>query len=338
MNNKILTLAALGFVFASCGNQTQAPVIEEAAPIKQVSIITAAKQNVPQNTTYSSTIQPKAINNIVSQTAGRIRELNVEIGDFVKEGQVLAEMDRVSLEQAALKLNNDKKDFERIKALHNEGGISKADYESMELALQVSMSSYENLLENTVLRAPISGVITARNYDKGDMYAMSTPIYTLQQITPVKLLVAVSESDYTKIKKGDSATLVVDAIPDKTFYGKIVRLHPVMDPASHSFNAEIEVENAYKTLRPGMYARVTINKGINNSIVVPDSAVLKQQGSGVKTVFVLNSDGTVSQKVVTLGLHFESSYEILSGLDEGDKVVIKGNNSLKSGEKVEVAR
>ena len=85
-----------------------------------------------------------------------------------------------------------------------------------------------------------------------------------------------------------------------------------------------------------MYARVTVTFGINDSVVLPDTAVLKQQGSGVRTVFVLGSDNTVEARIVTIGLHFDGNYEILSGLEEGETVVVTGNSSLNEGDKVEV--
>lgn len=338
MKNKIISAVLLTAVLSGCAgnNKTEdsAPLVQER--VARVSVMTVARESVPQVASYSSNVQANIINNITPQTAGRIQKLNVEIGDFVSEGQVLAEMDKAQLDQAYLKLVNDRAELERVKALKEEGGISQSDYDALELAFKVSATSYENLLENTVLRAPVAGVVTARNYDRGDMYAMSSPIYTIQQITPVKLLVAISEMDYTKIKKGDKATITADALPGESFQGSVVRLYPVIDPASHTFTAEVQVKNENKRLRPGMYARVTINMGENNSFLVPDMAVMKQQGSGVRTVFVLEEDNTVTPKVVSLGRHFDGQYEIISGLEEGDKLVVKGNSSLKAGEKVEV--
>ena len=307
-----------------------------AEQVRNVTVTVTARQQVPQTGVYSSTVQANVVNNIASQTAGRIRTLNVEVGDFVEKGQVLAEMDRTQLDQAALTLKNNETEFERIKALFEEGGVSQSDYETAELSYNVSKSSYDNLLENTVLLAPVSGVITARNYDVGDMYAMSSPIYTLQQITPVKLLVPVSEMDYTNVHQGDKVSLTVDAIPGRTFTGSVVRVYPVIDPTSHTFNVEVHVPNTDRAIRPGMYARVTVTFGVNNSIVLPDTAVLKQQGSGVRTVFVLADDSTVEARIVTLGLHFDGKYEILSGLEEGETVVVTGNSSLNGGDKVEV--
>jgi len=311
-------------------------VEEDKTPI--VEVYSAVKETVSHETNYSTTVQANVINNITPQNAGRIRKLNVEVGDFVKSGQILAEIDRVQLDQAALKLKNNETELERCRQLYKEGGLSQSDFESMELSFKVSKSSYDNLLENTVLRSPISGVVTARNYDVGDMYAMSSPIYTVQQISPVKLLVAVSEADYTKVSKGDKVKVIADALPGEEFKGSVIRLYPIMDAASHTFNVEVQVANTSARLRPGMYARASLNMGDTNSIVIPDAAVVKQQGSGQKLVYVLNDDSTVDARVVTLGRFFDDKYEVVTGLSEGEKVVVKGQSLLKSGDKVEVVK
>ena len=111
-----------------------------------------------------------------------------------------------------------------------------------------------------------------------------------------------------------------------------------MDPATHTFNAEVRVNNEKRELRPGMYARVTVDFGASQSVVVPDAAVIRQQGSGQRSVFVLNADSTVSVRVVETGRHFGSQYEILSGLEAGEQVLTGGFTNLKSGDKVEVKR
>lgn len=340
MNSKALILFGTAAVILAggcssnkSGNDVATTSESEA---RKVSVVAASKEDINHESVYSSTVQANVVNNIASQTSGRIRTLNVEVGDFVSAGQVLAELDRVSLDQAAIQLKNNETEYNRVKALLEEGGISQSDFESIELSYKVSKSSYDNILENTILRAPVAGVVTARNYDKGDMYAISTPIYTVQQITPVKLLVGVSETDYTKVKAGDAVTLTADALPGKTFDGKVIRIYPVIDSSSHTFNVEVQVKNSDRTLRPGMYARVSINLGKTHNIVVPDTAVLKQQGSGVRTAFVVDAEGKAELRIVTIGSHFDGKYEILSGLEENDRVIVKGNSSLKSGDKVEV--
>ena len=325
---------------AGCGSQNnQAPATQQAPQEPQValvSVVAAARENVPQTSLYSSTVQAKVVNNIAPQGAGRIQKLNVEVGDFVAKGQVLAEMDKVQLEQAQLKLRNDETELERVRTLLSQGGISQADFDQLELAFNVSKSSCRNIEENTILRSPVSGVITARNYDRGDMFTMGQPIYTVQQITPVKILVGISETDYTRVKKGDTVSITADALPGKEFSGTVNRLYPTMDPATHTFNVEVTVPNTRRELRPGMYARVTVNFGSTFNIVLPDTAVLKMQGAGTRSVFVVDPSGKAEMRVVTLGRHFDGKYEILSGLEEGEQVVVKGNSALKAGQAVQI--
>jgi len=335
-----LSIVSACAVIVSCGSnapkadpQAQAPV-EEIVP--NVTVISAAYQDVALEDTYPSTVQAYAINNITPQSASRIRKINVEIGDYVRAGQVLAQMDPLNLEQSRLKLANDSTELSRIRQLYQAGGVSKSDFEAMELAYNVSKSSYQNLVENTVLRSPLNGVITARNYDVGDMYAMASPIFVVQQITPVKILVAISESDYSKVKKGDTVTITADAMPSETFTGKVNRIYPTLDAATHTFQAEVTVSNLERKLRPGMYVRVTVSFGMNHSIVIPDMAVVKQQGSGQKAVYIVDADGTAVYTVVQVGKHQGTEYEILSGLSEGDRVVVKGQTTLKNGSKVNI--
>ena len=339
--NKTLILAA-AVLLAGCGQQSGSAGTDAGAAQQEqlplVSVTAVARERVPQTTLYSSTVQANVVNNIAPQSGGRIQKLNVEVGDFVSKGQVLAEMDRVQLDQAELKLRNDETELERVRALLAQGGISQADFDQLELACNVSRSSWKNLEENTILRSPVSGVVTARNYDRGDMYAMSQPLYTVQQITPVKILVAISETDYTRVHKGDKVSITADALPGREFSGTVNRLYPIMDSATHTFNVEVLVPNTRRELRPGMYARVTVNFGDSVSITVPDTAVSKLQGSGTRTVFVIDDENVASMKVVTLGRHFDGKYEILSGLQEGEKVVVKGGSSLRAGQKVEVAQ
>lgn len=329
-------VAGASLLAISCGNNQPAAEVANTDAAVKVNVATATVQEVPQQETYTATVEANATNNIAPQTGSRIQKINVEVGDFVKAGQILAEMDKLQLEQAKLQLRNDSTEFSRLQKLYEQGGVSKSDLESMELAYNVRKSTYSNLLENTILRSPISGVITARNYDKGDMYAMAKPLYVVQEITPVKLNVGVSESDYTKIKKGDMVKIFADALPGKTFSGRINRIDPTMDAATHTVNVEIIVANADRVLRPGMYTRVEITYANNHSVTIPDAAIVKMQGSGQKTVYVVNSDNTVTLKLVKLGRHFGTTYEVLEGLQEGDVVVTKGNSNIKAGSQIEI--
>ncbi|MDD6253988.1 MAG: efflux RND transporter periplasmic adaptor subunit [Candidatus Cryptobacteroides sp.] len=335
---KFIIFAGSLAMIAGCGNgnssntTAEQPVQEKIA---NVSVMEVSSKDVPQEDVYTSTVEAYATNNIAPQSPSRIQKIYVEVGDFVRAGQIVAKMDEVSLNQTKLSMTNDSLEYSRLKGLYEEGGVSKSDLDAMELKYNVTRSQYENILENTILRSPISGVISARNYDKGDMYT-GNPIYVVEQITPVKLLVGISEADYTKVKKNDSVDITVDAIPGRTFSGRISRIYPTIDPSTHTFTSEVQVANADHALRPGMYARVKVLFGLNHSVTVPDNCIVKQQGSAIRSVYVLQEDGTVRERVVTLGRHFDDEYEILTGLNEGEKIVVKGQASLKDGDKVNV--
>lgn len=334
---KTMSLLVSAAVIVACGKGkgTEGNVpAEEELPSVDVQCVTV--EDVPQTGVYTSVVEPYVKNNIAPQTVMRIKDIKVEVGDFVKAGQIVAEMDAINLNQTRLQMVNDSIEFSRLEELYRVGGLAKSDLDAMELKYNVSRTTYENMLENTVLLSPIDGVVTARNYDRGDMFSMSQPIYTVEQITPVKLYVAISESDYTKVHVGDDVTISAEAFPGKTFYGKVNRIHPTIDPSTHTFTVEIVVKNPYKTLRPGMYVKVTVEFGVNRSVVVPDAAIVKQVGSGDRFVYILNDDNTVTYQKVIPGKRMSGTYEILSGIEEGAKVVISGQVRLKSGIKVSV--
>ena len=332
---RTMSVAAAVVLAVSCGNskgnKAEVAVVETdpTVAVTQVSV-----REVPQEETYTSTIQAYVKNNIAPQTAGRISRILVDVGDNVKKGQVVAEMDQTQLAQIELQLKNNETEYNRLKELYEVGGLSKSDLDAIEMAYNVSKTQYNNLKENATLVSPINGVITARNYDAGDMYAMSAPIYTVEQIVPVKLLVGISETDYTKVKKGDSVEITADALPGQTFNGKVRMIYPTVDPATRTFTVEVVIDNGNSVLRPGMFARAKVNFGMNNSVVIPDVAVVKQQGSGERFVYVLNEDNTVTYQKVVLGRRMGAEYEVLEGLSDGAKVVTGGMIRLKDGIKV----
>lgn len=325
---------------AACGGKTisspNAPAEQEAP--KSVEVMTASAQDVAVESNYSSTVQAYVTNNIMPQQAGRIRKINVEVGDYVSKGRILAEMDRLQLDQLALQIRNDEIEFDRLKSLYEEGAVSKSDFEAAELGYALRKSNYKNLEENTILRSPVEGFVTARNFDAGDLFAMTAPLFTVQQVVPVKLLVGISESEFTKIKKGDAVGINVDAVPGRTFSGSVERVYPTINAATHTFQVEVTVPNKDKVLRPGMYARVNVKFGTNHNIVLPDQAIVRQEGSGQRFVYTVNPDSTVRLVPVTLGRHMGSDYEILSGVEAGETVVIKGGSALKGGSKVQIIK
>lgn len=336
---KSILLLSTAMIMASCAQkpaEQQATVVVEEAP--KVTVTKVYAENVPQLSTYPTTIEADVVNNITPQSASRINEILVEVGDHVKAGQRLATMDAINLEKVRLQVANDSIEYGRTKELYEIGAASQSNFEAITLAYEVSKKSYANLLENTILTSPISGIITARNYDEGDMYAMAQPLFVVQNITPVKMLINISESNYSKVKKGMEVELTADAYPGETFTGKVNLIYPTIDPRSHTFPVEILVDNKDEKLRPGMFARVTINYGTNYRVVVPDKAVLKQVGADDKYVYVLNEDNTVSYAPVKVGIRMGDKYEIISGIDDGATIVVSGQTRLKNNIKVDIVK
>lgn len=336
---KSILLLSTAMVMASCTQKQasqQTTVVVEEAP--KVTVTKVYAENVPQLSTYPTTIEADVVNNITPQSASRINEILVEVGDHVKAGQRLATMDAINLEKVRLQVANDSIEYGRTKELYEIGAASQSNFEAITLAYEVSKKSYANLLENTILTSPISGIITARNYDEGDMYAMAQPLFVVQNITPVKMLINISESNYSKVKKGMEVELTADAYPGETFKGKVNLIYPTIDPRSHTFPVEILVDNKDEKLRPGMFARVTVNYGTNYRVVVPDKAVLKQVGADDKYVYVLNEDNTVSYAPVKLGVRMGDKYEVISGIDDGATVVVSGQTRLKNNIKVDIVK
>ena len=332
-----LLITASVIVLMSCGEQSQnnQQVVEENP---KVTVATVNAEYVSQLQVYPTTIEADIVNNIAPQSAARISRIYVEIGDKVNAGQTLARMDEVNLEKARLQLINDSIEFGRIEQLHEIGATSQSDYEAMTLKYDVSKKTYKNLLENTILKSPISGVVTARNYDEGDMYAMTQPLFVVQKINPVKMLINISESKYSQIKKGMEVDITTDAYGDQAFKGTVDLIYPTINSMTHTFPVEVKYANKDLTLRPGMFARVTVNYGDNFRVVVPDRAIMKQVGSGEQYVYVLNEDNTVTYTVVELGRRMGNKYEVISGLDDNATVVLTGQTKLKNGIKVDVVK
>ena len=334
--NTLLIIAA-AIVMMSCGQQNQntQQVVEENP---KVTVATVNAEYVSQLSVYPTTVEADVVNNIAPQSAARISKIYVEIGDKVVAGQTLATMDEVNLEKARLQLINDSIEFGRIEQLHEIGATSQSDYEAMTLKYDVSKKTYKNLLENTILKSPISGIVTARNYDEGDMYAMTQPLFVIQKINPVKMLINISESQYSQIKKGMDVDITTEAYGDQVFKGIVDLIHPTINAMTHTFAVEVKFANKDLTLRPGMFARVTVNYGDNFRVVVPDRAIMKQVGSGEQYVYVLNDDGTVTYSVVELGRRMGNRYEVISGLDDNSIVVLTGQTKLKNGIAVDVVK
>lgn len=332
-----LTLSLLAAAtLVSCGKKDdKAAVVVEERPIVTVDV--AHRIEVPQTKEYTATVEAENINNIAPSTPNRIKKINVEVGDHVRRGQELVVLDNASIDQLRINLEQTERDYNRAVQLLEIGSGTQQSVDQLKAQLDAARVQYNNLKENTILCSPITGVVTARNYDPGDMTG-SLPVLTVGQLTPVvKVMINVSENDMSKLKVGQPVDVTFDAFPGETFSGKVQRIYPTVDTATRTFQVEVRIANAKEIIKPGMFARVSIDLGSKENVVVPDRALVKQTGSGNKYVYVLNGN-TVSYERVEVGQRLDDAYELLSGIEDGDTVVITGQTRLADGIEVEVQK
>ena len=331
---KIIPIAAVSMLMACTGTSNEGKV-EKVNEKPKVKVEMVSSQEVEQLAEFTATVEAMVKNNIAPQTPFRIAKIYAEVGDHVKAGQLLAKMDATNLKQAKIQLDNQEVEFKRTDELYKVGGASKSAWDAQKTALDVARETYKNLEENIQLVSPISGIVTARNYDSGDMFGGGVPIYTVEQIQPVKLKINVSESLFTKVKKGNEVDIKLDVYGDEVFKGKVNLVYPTIDPSTRTFPVEIRIANANERVRPGMFARVTMGFGSKNHVVAPDRSIVKQAGAGDRYIYVCK-DGKVSYQKVILGRRMADKYEIISGVEDGDQVVITGQSRLSDGIEVEI--
>lgn len=344
----VMLLAAIA-TFSSCsGSEKKEGKTETQDNTPVVSVETVEQRSVDQIGEYTATVEPELINNISAAAPNRIKEIYVDEGMRVAKGQRLVVMDDVNtvnyqtqVDNAKANLNNVQLNYDRAVELFKIGGGTKQQVDQMETqlinarnSLAAAERTLRNAQENTVLTAPISGVVTARNYDPGDMTG-SLPVLTIARVQPVKIVINVTESELANVKKGMPANVTFDTYGDEVFNGTVSMVAPTVDPSSRTFGVEITSANSDNRILPGMFGRATLNLGTQDRVVVPDKSVVKQQGSGDHYIYVYNpSDGTVSYNKVELGRRLGAEYEIVSGVEPGSQVVVSGQSRLANGRKV----
>lgn len=328
-----LLSATLVATMASCSREETKTEVKEELPLVTVDVVHS--QAVPQQREYTANVEAENLNNIAPSAPNRIKTIRVDVGDRVQAGQTLVTLDSSNSDQIRINLEQIEREYNRAVQLLEIGGGTQQAVDQLKAQLDAAKSQYANIQENTVLRSPITGVVTARNYDPGDMSG-NLPVLTVGQLSPVvKVLVNISENDMANIVAGQPVNISLDAFPEETFSGKVYRVYPTVDPTTRTFGVEIRIPNPGERLKPGMFARVTIDFGERQNVVVPDRAVVKQTGSGNKYVYVLHGN-KVSYNRVELGRRIDNSYELIEGVADGDTVVITGQTRLADGVEVEV--
>ena len=330
-NLKFIAMTA-ALLLCACANKEDKTTVATTAEKPKVKIATVTTEQVAQLEEYSTTVEAKVKNSIIPNSPLRIEKIFVEVGDNVKKGDKLVQLDAKDLDKLQLQYEYQLVDFKRIEELYKVGGISKADFENAETQLEVTKKTLDSRTENTMLISPIDGVITARNYDDGDMYG-GQAILVVEQISPVKMKINISEPYYAKTNKDLDVTLKFEAYGDEEFKGNIDIIYPTISAASHTFQVEITMANKDQKIRPGMYGKAIVNFGTTEHVVVPDMAVTKQAGSGDYYVYTYE-DGKVYNNKVELGRRLGDRYEIISGIAAGSKVVIAGKENLANGKEV----
>lgn len=315
---------------ASCNGDKKEAKQEDERPIVDVKNVFA--EDVPQIIDYTATVEGYKVNSISTSTPNRIRQILVDVGDNVHAGQTLVTLDDVNIAQMKLNLENYKRDLDRAEELVKIGGGTQQTVDQLRTTYEAYKRQLQNANENTRLVSPVSGVVSAKNYNPGDMTGQQA-ILVIQQIQPVKVIINVGELEFSKVSVGMTAKMTFDAYGDEEFIGKVARIHPTIDAATRTFKVELNIANNDRRVRPGMFGRVVMDFGSAHHVVVPDLAVVKQTGSGNKYVYVYK-DGKVNFVQVQLGQRLESRYELISGVENGAQVVISGQSRLADGAEV----
>lgn len=369
---------------AACGKKDRQPVKTEEHRIP-VRIAAAARGDIYEVVKVSGKISPGVEVNVFSKLAGKVESVNFDIGDKVKKGDVLFALDRTDLinqvkqaeaalsmaeanysslsggtlpkqvEQAEANYLNAKDNYERMKALYEEGAVSKQQFESVELQYTVAKSQYESIslsapdnlkaaeaqmkqaqaalelarsqLENAVVTSPVSGIVAMRNINPGEMASPGVPVFTIVNLDRVFVEVNISESIINKVKMGQEVAVRVASADNGEFKGIVTNISPAADPMTRAFPAKVELDNADHTLKGGMFAEILLpTDRRENVIIVPQEAVLDMGNE--KIVFVIQGD-TAYKRSVVVGIKDGTNIEIINGVKEGENVVVSGQNTLR---------
>ena len=323
------------FALASCGGPKTQQQVE--LPAQLVETAPLAMSDISRELEFSTTLQGWQTLNVAPSLTGKIEHIYVEVGTTVGAGANLVRMDQNQYTTTKLTYTNLGVEMQRMESLRESGAVSQQTYDQTRLSYEQTKESLDFLEKNTYVKAPFAGVISAKNYEDGELYS-GQPILVLTQIYTLKALIAIPESYYPVVKKGMQVQISSEIYPGETFPATIDIVYPTVDPASHTFQARLRIPNSSLKLRPGMYVKTKMSMGMARAMVVPYQAVLKMTGSNDRYVF-LDDAGTAKRVFVKLGQRFDENIEVISDeLQEGDRLVVVGQAKLVDGAKINVAR
>lgn len=294
---------------------------------------------------YSNTATLEAVEeaNIVSKVRGIIQEINVEEGDDVRAGQVIAKIEddqyRIEAERAKATLDRMYNDFQRNKELFDKQLISAEVYENSRFEYEAQKSAYELAqlnYQHTSIKSPISGVISERMVKKGNMIGIDQQVFRVTDFDPIQAILYVPEHERSKIRKGQRAELLADAIPGQLFTGQVERISPTIDPTTGTFKVTVYMDQNQENLRPGMFGRVKIVYDTReNTKMIPKAAIISEDET--QSVFVIK-DSLAFRKNIRTGYINGTNIEVIDGLEDGEMVVTTGQGSLTDSTKVNIVR
>jgi len=308
-----------------------------------VSVAPAVMEKIDQAISVVGTITANNDVAIVSETQGRVVSVNAKVGDQLGAGSVIAQVDdelkKANYLLAEANYQKTKKDLERNEELFKNNAISTSQIESSRLAFQSAEAQYivaRRQYNDTRITTPIGGIVSSRSVDFGTMVVPGTVIANVVDVSKLKVKIQLAEHDVFKIKNGDKAVVSTDVYPGMEFEARVENISAKADEA-HTYPVELSLNNNSKNpLKAGMFARVDFKTFVERtSVVIAREALV---GSLKKPqVFVVEGDKAVLRNIV-VGVTSSHKIEVLSGLKEGENVVIKGQNNLQDQSTIRVAQ
>ena len=319
----IILLVAVGAVAACGGKSDEKKATTTKKEVENVKVQTLKSERIAKILELSSTLEGYETMNISPSITGHIEHIYVQVGSRVQKGAMLVRMDQTQLNTTRINLASTKTELDRVAALKASGSVSEQVYDQTKAGYDQLVETERFQNENTFVRAQFPGVISAKNYEDGEMYT-GAPILTLTQINRLKAIINIPETYFPLVKQGMKVDVHSDIYPGTTFPATIEIVYPTVDPSSHTFQAKLRTHFAV---------------GEVDAIVVPYQSVLKLTGSNDRYVFT-NQNGTAHRVAVTLGQRFDDRIEIIpvipGDLKEGDQLVVTGQARLIDGAKLEV--
>lgn len=337
----LVTLAGLQGCMdhASGDDQTADSEKDPAIPVEAATVGTG---DVAAFYSGTATLEADEQALVVSQITGVVLQISAEEGDFVKAGQVLArvETDRYRLEvaKAEAALKRLETDYQRKKELYDKELVSADDFEKVGAELQAQKAAYDLArldLQYTEIRAPIDGYVSERLVRVGNLVQLHEAVYRITSYDPLLAVLHVPERELSVLHKGLEVSVALDAWPGQMFSGEVIRVSPVIDPATGTFRVTAQVRDHDSMLKPGLFGRVEILYDLHEGVpVIPRSAIITEDERS--HVFVIDEQGAALRREVLLGYERGGMIEVREGVASGETVVTAGKGSLTDGVRVEV--